>query len=97
MVELAQELRQRVRGARARLPGDLHAPPTGGRPAPATTAASPATTRCGSRTTRPARRHAAGGWGFYTFWQYADSGSQPGDQDVFNGAYTQLKVLAVNG
>jgi GH25 family lysozyme M1 (1,4-beta-N-acetylmuramidase) len=34
------------------------------------------------------------GWGYYTFWQYADSGSQPGDQDVFNGAYTRLKALA---
>jgi GH25 family lysozyme M1 (1,4-beta-N-acetylmuramidase) len=37
------------------------------------------------------------GWGFYTFWQYADSGSLPGDQDVFNGAYTQLKTLATKG
>lgn len=37
------------------------------------------------------------GWGYYTFWQYADSGSQPGDQDVFNGAYTQLQTLAKNG
>lgn len=37
------------------------------------------------------------GWGFYTFWQYADSGSQPGDQDVFNGPYSQLQVLADNG
>jgi len=37
------------------------------------------------------------GWGFYTFWQYADSGSQPGDQDVFNGPYSQLQVLAGNG
>ncbi len=37
------------------------------------------------------------GWGFYTFWQYADSGSLPGDQDVFNGAYSQLQVLADNG
>ena len=37
------------------------------------------------------------GWGFYTFWQYADSGSQPGDQDVFNGAYTQLQTLATKG
>jgi GH25 family lysozyme M1 (1,4-beta-N-acetylmuramidase) len=37
------------------------------------------------------------GWGYYTFWQYADSGSQPGDQDVFNGAYSQLQVLATNG
>jgi GH25 family lysozyme M1 (1,4-beta-N-acetylmuramidase) len=37
------------------------------------------------------------GWGFYTFWQYADSGSLPGDQDVFNGAYTQLQTLAKRG
>lgn len=37
------------------------------------------------------------GWGYYTFWQYADSGSEPGDQDVFNGAYSQLQVLADNG
>jgi GH25 family lysozyme M1 (1,4-beta-N-acetylmuramidase) len=37
------------------------------------------------------------GWGFYTFWQYADHGSQPGDQDVFNGAYTQLQTLAKRG
>ena len=37
------------------------------------------------------------GCGFYTFWQYADSGSLPGDQDVFNGAYTQLQTLASRG
>jgi GH25 family lysozyme M1 (1,4-beta-N-acetylmuramidase) len=37
------------------------------------------------------------GWGFYTFWQYADHGSLPGDQDVFNGAYTQLHTLASRG
>jgi GH25 family lysozyme M1 (1,4-beta-N-acetylmuramidase) len=37
------------------------------------------------------------GWGFYTFWQYADSGSLPGDQDVFNGAHSRLKALATNG
>jgi GH25 family lysozyme M1 (1,4-beta-N-acetylmuramidase) len=37
------------------------------------------------------------GWGFYTFWQYAPSGGLPGDQDVFNGSYTRLKVLATNG
>jgi GH25 family lysozyme M1 (1,4-beta-N-acetylmuramidase) len=37
------------------------------------------------------------GWGFYTFWQYRDNGSLPGDQDVFNGAYSQLKVLADRG
>lgn len=37
------------------------------------------------------------GWGFYTFWQYATSGTQPGDQDVFNGALSQLQALAKNG
>jgi GH25 family lysozyme M1 (1,4-beta-N-acetylmuramidase) len=37
------------------------------------------------------------GWPFYTFWQYADSGSLPGDQDVFNGAYSRLQVLAKDG
>ncbi|KAH9956622.1 glycoside hydrolase family 25 protein [Russula dissimulans] len=25
------------------------------------------------------------GWSYPTFWQYADSGSNPGDQDLFNG------------
>jgi GH25 family lysozyme M1 (1,4-beta-N-acetylmuramidase) len=34
------------------------------------------------------------GWGFYTFWQYADAGSMPGDQDVFNGSYSRLQALA---
>ena len=34
------------------------------------------------------------GYGYYTFWQYADSGSEPGDQDVFNGAYSRLQALA---
>jgi len=33
-------------------------------------------------------------WGFYTFWQNADSGTFPGDQDVFNGAYDRLQALA---
>jgi GH25 family lysozyme M1 (1,4-beta-N-acetylmuramidase) len=37
------------------------------------------------------------GWGFYTFWQYRDSGSLPGDQDVFNGAYSQLRALTDRG
>ncbi|HEX4791989.1 MAG TPA: GH25 family lysozyme [Actinospica sp.] len=37
------------------------------------------------------------GWHFYTFWQHADSGSLPGDQDVFNGPLSQLRVLAKNG
>jgi GH25 family lysozyme M1 (1,4-beta-N-acetylmuramidase) len=34
------------------------------------------------------------GYGYYTFWQYADSGSEPGDQDVFNGALSRLQALA---
>jgi GH25 family lysozyme M1 (1,4-beta-N-acetylmuramidase) len=37
------------------------------------------------------------GWGFYTFWQYSDSGSMPGDQDVFNGDHNRLKALATSG
>ena len=36
------------------------------------------------------------GWGFYTFWQWADSGTFPGDQDVFNGAHDRLVALANN-
>jgi GH25 family lysozyme M1 (1,4-beta-N-acetylmuramidase) len=36
------------------------------------------------------------GWGFYTFWQYADSGTFPGDQDYFNGALDRLQALALN-
>jgi GH25 family lysozyme M1 (1,4-beta-N-acetylmuramidase) len=35
------------------------------------------------------------GYGFYTFWQYADSGTFPGDQDTFNGAYDRLQALAL--
>ncbi|MBO0728895.1 MAG: lysozyme [Acidimicrobiaceae bacterium] len=38
-----------------------------------------------------------GGWPFYTFWQYADSGKFPGDQDLFNGSLTRLHVLAKQG
>jgi GH25 family lysozyme M1 (1,4-beta-N-acetylmuramidase) len=33
-------------------------------------------------------------WTYYTFWQYADSGTFPGDQNLFNGAYDRLQVLA---
>lgn len=33
-------------------------------------------------------------WGYYTIWQYADSGTFPGDQNVFNGAYDRLQALA---
>ncbi len=36
------------------------------------------------------------GWGFYTFWQFADSGTFPGDQDVFNGTPDRLVALANN-
>jgi len=32
----------------------------------------------------------------WTMWQYADSGTFPGDQDYFNGSYTQLQALATN-
>ncbi|KAI0298738.1 glycoside hydrolase family 25 protein, partial [Multifurca ochricompacta] len=31
------------------------------------------------------------GWRFTTFWQYADSGPNPGDQDLFNGDITGLQ------
>lgn len=34
------------------------------------------------------------GWGFYTFWQYNDHGTFPGDQNVFNGAHDRLVALA---
>ena len=35
-----------------------------------------------------------GGWKQFTFWQYAHSGTYPGDQNVFNGDYRQLQNLA---
>ncbi|WP_225846323.1 lysozyme [Streptomyces sp. HPF1205] len=35
------------------------------------------------------------GYGYYTFWQYADSGVFPGDQDYFNGDYSRLQALAL--
>ncbi|KAI0057910.1 N,O-diacetylmuramidase [Artomyces pyxidatus] len=34
-------------------------------------------------------------WSFTTFWQYADSGSNPGDQDMFNGSLSGLKKIAL--
>jgi hypothetical protein len=34
------------------------------------------------------------GWRYYTIWQNADSGTFPGDQDRFNGAYSQLQAIA---
>lgn len=33
------------------------------------------------------------GWGYQTFWQFADSGPFPGDQDYFNGSMAQLRAL----
>jgi GH25 family lysozyme M1 (1,4-beta-N-acetylmuramidase) len=33
-------------------------------------------------------------WGYYTFWQNADSGTFPGDQDRFNGSISQLQAIA---
>jgi len=36
------------------------------------------------------------GSSIWTIWQYADSGTFPGDQDEFNGAYSQLQALATN-
>ncbi|KAF9547547.1 glycoside hydrolase family 25 protein [Agrocybe pediades] len=34
------------------------------------------------------------GWDVATFWQNADSGANPGDQDKFNGSKTGLKKMA---
>ncbi|WP_394435118.1 lysozyme [Streptomyces sp. SGAir0957] len=34
------------------------------------------------------------GWSFWTFWQYDNGGSLPGDQNLFNGSMTQLRRLA---
>lgn len=34
-------------------------------------------------------------WLTWTIWQYADSGTFPGDQDVFNGTMTQLQQYAL--
>jgi len=34
------------------------------------------------------------GWGFYTMWQYTDSGPYVGDHNRFNGAYDRVQALA---
>ncbi|MER7929071.1 lysozyme [Streptomyces sp. NPDC096057] len=34
------------------------------------------------------------GWSYWTFWQYANSGGLPGDQNLFNGTMTQLRKFA---
>jgi GH25 family lysozyme M1 (1,4-beta-N-acetylmuramidase) len=33
-------------------------------------------------------------WSYQTIWQYADSGTFPGDQDQFNGDYSRVQALA---
>jgi lysozyme len=35
-----------------------------------------------------------GGWSNWTIWQYDNSGSLPGDQNLFNGSARQLKRFA---
>ncbi|HUK69580.1 MAG TPA: lysozyme [Streptosporangiaceae bacterium] len=37
------------------------------------------------------------GWAFYTFSQFADAGTFPGDQDLFNGSSRRLLRLATGG
>jgi GH25 family lysozyme M1 (1,4-beta-N-acetylmuramidase) len=34
-------------------------------------------------------------WSFQTIWQFADSGTFPGDQDRFNGDYSRVQALAL--
>lgn len=34
------------------------------------------------------------GWAYWTFWQYGNSGSLPGDQNLFNGSSSRLKSFA---
>jgi len=34
------------------------------------------------------------GWSFQTIWQFADSGTLPGDQNRFNGALDRLQAFA---
>jgi GH25 family lysozyme M1 (1,4-beta-N-acetylmuramidase) len=36
------------------------------------------------------------GWSFYSFWQYADGGVFPGDQDIFSGSADELHFFASN-
>ena len=48
------------------------------------------TTRFGLRIT-PEIGTLPAGWKFTSFWQYADSGPNPGDADLWNGSYDNLK------
>ena len=50
--------------------------------------------RCGSPGTAPAPGTLPYAWGYYTWWQTADHGAFPGDQDQFNGGYRQLQRMA---
>jgi lysozyme len=34
------------------------------------------------------------GWRTWTFWQYDNGGSLPGDQNLFNGSMSRLKKFA---
>jgi GH25 family lysozyme M1 (1,4-beta-N-acetylmuramidase) len=34
------------------------------------------------------------GWSYWTFWQYDNSGSLPGDQNLFNGSMDRLRKFA---
>jgi hypothetical protein len=37
------------------------------------------------------------GWSRQTIWQYNSQGTFPGDQDVFNGSYADLRRFALTG
>jgi len=37
------------------------------------------------------------GWSFESFWQFADSGKFPGDQDLWNGSEANLQKFAKGG
>ncbi|MFE1954812.1 lysozyme [Streptomyces sp. NPDC059524] len=43
-----------------------------------------------ARTAGPLPR----GWSYWTFWQYANKGGLPGDQNLFNGSQAQLERFA---
>ncbi|MEV6116755.1 lysozyme [Streptomyces sp. NPDC052109] len=35
-----------------------------------------------------------GGWRYWTFWQYGTKGRLPGDQNLFNGSASRLRIFA---
>ena len=71
-------------------------PPTGGPPAPATTAAS-APTRCGIARYSSAPGTLPAGAPTWSFWQYSSTGPFAGDSNQWHGALDRLKVLACDG